>query len=168
MVVRAESETPPVSIKSLPMVRRSPIVVFYGVTEELHYTSPAQRGKLDKYSRPELDPSEQTTAVLIPVAKSPEWWHLTQDERQAYFQQTRTSQGHTTIGLPYVDRIYRRLYHSRHLPKPSKYDFLTYFEFRDADAPAFRELLAKLRDVKRNPEWRYVNREFEVWMTKLA
>jgi hypothetical protein len=60
------------------------------------------------------------------------------------------------------------LYHSRYLPEASNYDFLTYFEFRDADAPAFRGLLAELRDVKRNPEWRYVEREFEIWMTKLA
>jgi hypothetical protein len=144
------------------------VVIFSGVTEELHYTSARQRRELERVSRPEIEPSDETNAVLIPLAKSAKWWQFGQDERQVHFQQNQDSEGHTAIGLRYVDRVYRRLYHSRHLLNSPEYDFLTYFEFHEADAPAFRALLAELRDPLRNPEWRYVTQEFEIWMTKVA
>lgn len=36
------------------------------------------------------------------------------------------------------------------------YDFLTYFECDDAGVPAFHEVCAALRDVRKNPEWEFV------------
>jgi hypothetical protein len=42
------------------------------------------------------------------------------------------------------------------------YDFLTYFECADADVPTFHAVCAALRDVTRNPEWRFV-REGPTW-----
>jgi chlorite dismutase len=107
-------------------------------------------------------------AVLIPIGKSEEWWKLAQDQRQAYFQKTDTHQGHTAIGLKYVDRVFRKLYHSRYLNAALGYDFLTYFEFEDVYEKDFKDLLAELRDTSGNPEWAYVNLEFEIWMTKIA
>lgn len=38
--------------------------------------------------------------------------------------------------------------------------------FPRADAAAFAELLATLRDAEQNPEWAFVERELEIWMTK--
>jgi hypothetical protein len=144
----------------------SAITQFHGIRQHLHYTSEAQRQELSKDARPEVEPSDHTTAVLIPIAKSEEWWKLPQDQRQAYFQKTDTHPGHTAIGLKYVNRIFRKLYHSRYLNAALGYDFLTYFEFEDIYENDFKTLLAELRDISNNPEWAYVNLEYEIWMTK--
>ena len=123
---------------------------------------------MDKHSVSELLPSDHTTAVLIPIGKSEEWWKLAQDQRQSYFEKTGKHQGHTAIGLKYVDRVFRKLYHSRYLNSSVGYDFLTYFEFKDSYEEDFRALLAELRDTKKNPEWVFVDREYEIWMTKIG
>jgi hypothetical protein len=48
-------------------------------------------------------------------------------------------------------------------PAPAgAYDFITYFECSDADLPIFHQVCAALRDVTRNPEWRFV-REGPTW-----
>ncbi len=167
-MVRLETPTPIVLTKELP----SPVflsgIVFCGVTQHLQYTTDAQRRELDARSRSELPPSSQTVAVLIPIRKSNEWWELAQDKRQSHFQRATGREGHTAIGLKYVDRIYRKLYHSRYSEPASSYDFLTYFEFHDANAENFRALLEELRNTTRNPEWTYVTHEFEIWMTKTS
>ncbi len=141
--------------------------MFRGVTQHLQYTTDAQRQELDRHSPSELPPSENTIAVLIPIGKSREWWELAQDQRQAFFQKA-VNEGHTAIGLRYADRVFRRLYHSRYIGSSANYDFLTYFEFYDQYADDFRKLLMELRDTTRNPEWKYVNLEFEIWMNKVA
>jgi hypothetical protein len=141
--------------------------VFRGVTQHLQYTTDLQRNELDRQSRSELSPSENTIAVLIPIRKSGEWWELSQDQRQAHFQRA-DKEGHTEIGLRYVDRIFRKLYHSRYLDPNANYDFLTYFEFYNRHANDFRKLLMELRNASGNPEWNYVDLEYEIWMNKVA
>lgn len=165
-VVRIETSVPP--SLSEEMFSGSSVIQFYGVTQHLHYTSDDQRQELDRRSIPELEPSEHTMAVLIPIRKSEEWWKLSQDRRQAYFQKTDTHEGHTAVGLRYADQIFRKLYHSRYLNAVLSYDFLTYFEFKDVYGRNFRTLLSELRDKKKNPEWAFVDREFEIWMTKIG
>ncbi len=164
-VMRIETLIPPL-LSSESLSNGSPAIQFHGVRQNLHYTSEAERQELSKRSLPELEPSDHTTAVLIPIGKSEEWWKLAQDQRQAYFQKTDTHPGHTAIGLKYVDRVSRKLYHSRYLNTPLDYDFLTYFEFEDIYENDFKTLLAELRDIRNNPEWAYVNLEYEIWMTK--
>ena len=178
-VVRVRGEVPYNLGKGWVMVRvesiremvshlgNTPSIIFRGVTQELQYTTAAQRQELDRHSRSELPPSENTIAVLIPIGKSGEWWDLAQDQRQAYFQKA-VKEGHTAIGLRYVDRVFRKLYHSRYVDPTANYDFLTYFEFYDQYADDFRKLLMELRDATRNPEWNYVNLEYEIWMNKVA
>ena len=39
---------------------------------------------------------------------------------------------------------------------------MTYFECADADVPTFHQVCAALRDVARNPEWKFV-REGPMW-----
>jgi hypothetical protein len=124
--------------------------------------------ELKAISRPELAASVETTAVLIPIGKSVAWWAMSQDERQILFQKTARHEGHFGIGQRYADRIFRRLYHTRYIDPAAPHDFLTYFEFNEADAPDFRKMISELRDVKRNPEWLYVDFEYEIWMTKLS
>ncbi|MEP6963827.1 MAG: chlorite dismutase family protein, partial [Acidobacteriota bacterium] len=110
-------------------------------------------------SRTELTPGD-TTAVLIPIRKSAQWWQMAHDERGHHFH---GEAGHTAIGAPYADKIFRKLYHARYLG--SRFDFLTYFEFPAAEEAAFRALLGELRAT---PEWAYVEEEIEVWMRKVS
>ncbi len=146
-----------------------PIITFWGATQHLHYTSEAQRKELDALSHAEFEPSNETTAVLIPISKSAQWWELAQDSRQAHFHRRGKYEGHTAIGQKYVDRVFRRLYHSRHVGLSSTpYDFLTYFEFHSAHRDDFTKLLSELRNTVQNPEWAYVEQEYEIWMTKIA
>ena len=57
----------------------------------------------------------------------------------------------------------RRTYKNPTEPAPEgAYDFVTYFECADADVPTFHAVCAALRDVARNPEWRFV-REGPTW-----
>lgn len=137
-----------------------PHAPFIGTTQHVVYTDAATRSELSQISRGSTGP----IAVLIPICKSASWWALAQDERQAHFTPGRRA-GHSALGRPFAARIYRRLYHARHLPE-SAWDFLTYFEFPEADRGAFQELLAILRDPESNPEWSFVDRELEIWMRK--
>ncbi len=110
-------------------------------------------------------PGADKLVVLIPLTKSSAWWQLAHDERDAIFR-GRGRPGHVTVGLPYARTIRRLLYHSRTLPGAG-WDFLTYFEFSPERRADFVALLAGLRDEARNPEWSYVARESEVWLTPL-
>ncbi len=167
-VVRVESEAPLQLSEESRSVGGGPFNTFRGVTEHFHYTSVTQRQELDARSHAEFEPSNKTKAVLIPIGKSPKWWGLAQDQRQAHFQTTNNSEGHTAIGLGYADRVFRKLYHSRYVSHPAPYDFLTYFEFHKSHKDDFRMLLEELRNTTRNPEWAYVELEFEIWMTKVG
>lgn len=138
---------------------------FRGVTQHHQYTSAEQRKAL-AHAHAEFAPGD-VRAMLIPIRKSAAWWSLPTDQRQAFFNQGKLA-GHTAIGEKYVDRVFRKLYHSRYLDTSLGYDFLTYFEFRPEHEPAFRDLLAALRDPSVNPEWAYVDLEYEIHMTKIA
>lgn len=146
---------------------KGPALLFKGVTQHHQYTTREQRDDLAKRSRPELPPSKDTVAVIIPIRKVPAWWALAHDERNAYFQKRKGLMGHTAIGAGHVARIYRKLYHTRYVVETTDHDFITYFEFERAHEGDFKRLLAALRDVKRNPEWGFVDREYEVWLTKV-
>lgn len=167
-VLRIESDAPIYLAEESQSADESPLITFRGVTQDLRYTSDPQRQELEARSRAEVEPSPETTAVLIPVAKSPKWWELAHDRRNAYFQASGAYPGHTAIGTRYVDRVFRKLYHSRNARPSASYDFLTYFEFHRAHTDDFRRLLIELRDTARNPEWAYVELEYEIWMTKIA
>jgi hypothetical protein len=146
---------------------KGPSLLFRGAPQHLQYTTREQRDDLAKRSRPQLPPSKDTVAVIIPIRKVPAWWALAHDERNAYFRKRKGLPGHTAIGAEYVDRIHRKLYHARYAVKTADHDFITYFEFERAHEGDFKRLLAALRDVKRNPEWGFVDREYEIWLTKL-
>ncbi|MCI0454264.1 MAG: chlorite dismutase family protein [Candidatus Dadabacteria bacterium] len=166
-VVRLESDAPIQLPEEFKSASKGRIITFRGVTESLHYTSETQRKELNARSREELKPSNETTAVLIPIGKSLKWWQLAQDQREAYFQTSDTYKGHTAIGLSYVDRVFRKLYHSRYINTSAPYDFLTYFEFKDSHRDDFKKLLNELRDTAVSPEWNYVELEYEIWMRKI-
>ena len=101
---------------------------------------------------------EATRAALIPITKSEAWWALAQDERRELFEETSH---HITIGLEYLPAIARRLYHGRDLDEP--FDFLPWFEYAPQDAPAFEDLVARLRATR---EWDYVEREVDIRLAR--
>jgi Chlorite dismutase len=138
-----------------------PDAPFIAATAHVAYTDSVTRGDLASISSPESGP----VAVLIPIRKTAEWWALGREQRQAYVMEG-APRGHLAIGRRYAARIYRRLYHARYLPG-SEWDFLTYFEFPARETEAFCDLLAALRDPDQNPEWTFVDREVEIWMTRL-
>ncbi len=166
-MLRIESNAP-IQVAEGPKSAKGPMVTYTGVTQHLHYTTEIQREELDEHSHGEFEPSSDTTAVLIPIGKSAQWWHFAQDVRQTYFKKTETHEGHTAIGLMHVDRVYRKLYHSRYTGPSLPYDFLTYFEFQSIHEDDFKLLLTELRDTERNPEWAYVGLEYEIWMMKVG
>jgi hypothetical protein len=124
-----------------------------GVRSNERYVERAERTQLVAVQE-DLGRLASRCAVLIPIRKSAAWWALPQDERRAIFE---ARSHHTEVGLRYLPAIARRLYHSRDLGGP--FDFLTFFEFGEADASAFDDLLGKLRETE---EWSYVDREVEI------
>ncbi len=128
-----------------------------GVTSHEQYATRAEHDRLAAV-QPPLDRAGATRAALIPIAKSTEWWELSQDERRAIFEE---DSHHIAIGLEFLPAIARRLYHCRDLGEP--FDFLTWFEYARADAAAFEELVRRLR---RTPEWNYVEREIDIRLAR--
>jgi hypothetical protein len=142
-------------------------LLLQGVPQHLKYASGEERTKLNKQSRAELPPGKDTVAVIIPIRKSAAWWALPHDERNTHFHNKGDKPGHIAIGAKYVERIYRKLYHTRYVVETTDHDFITYFEFERKHTDDFQGLLSQLRDPKQNPEWNFVDREYEIWMTKL-
>jgi hypothetical protein len=125
----------------------------HGVRSNERYLERAEKDRLVPVQAG-LGRADSRRGALIPMRKSDAWWDLAQDERRALFE---TRSRHIEIGAAYLPAIARRLYHCRDLGGP--FDFLTWFEFHERDAPAFDELLGRLRDTE---EWRYVDREVEI------
>jgi hypothetical protein len=144
-----------------------PKLLFHGVPRHLDYTTSKQRADLLKRSRADLPPGKDTVAVIIPIRKNAKWWALPTDERMAFFQKKGDKIGHTAIGARYAGQIYRKLYHTRYAVETTDHDFITYFEFERKHTGDFQSLLTQLRDPKQNPEWNYVDREYEIWLTKI-
>lgn len=129
----------------------------HGVTSHTRYTHAAEKSALEAV-QPGLGRATATRAALIPIRKSAAWWALAQDERRAVFEE---SSRHIAVGREYLPAVARRLYHARELGQP--FDFLTWFEFAEADAPAFNALLARLRVTD---EWRFVEREVDLRLSR--
>lgn len=130
-----------------------------GVSSHGRYVTRHERRALEA-RQPALGRPDATCAALIPIAKSAAWWDLAQDERRAILEERSA---HIATGLRYLPAVARRLYHSRDLGEP--FDFLTWFEYAPSDAPRFEELVSELR---RSEEWRYVEREIDIRLQKLA
>lgn len=129
-----------------------------GVRSNLRYTEKDEQEKLVAI-QPDLGRPESNRAALIPIRKSEAWWSLTQNERREIFEK---QSNHIQTGLQYLPAIARRLFHCRDLDEP--FDFLTWFEYADADSDAFEHLLTALR---KTPEWKYVEREVDIRLVKI-
>ncbi|MDX1976658.1 MAG: chlorite dismutase family protein [Pseudanabaenaceae cyanobacterium bins.68] len=122
-------------------------------TSNIRYSTRLEQDQL-KTVQPPLDRQEAVRAVLIPIKKRNSWWELAQDQRRAIFEE---QSHHTAVGIEYLPRVARRLFHCRDLGEP--FDFLTWFEFAPEHALAFDQMLTRMRSSQ---EWEYVERELEV------
>ena len=128
-----------------------------GTTSNTRYTNRAEVTALE--ARQEgLGRGAARKAALIPIRKTEAWWALAQDERRAIFEEQSR---HIAIGRAYLPAIARRLHHSRELAEP--FDFLTWFEYAPEHAGYFEELVDRLRASE---EWRYVEREVDIRLTR--
>jgi len=108
-------------------------------------------------------------AFLLPMSKVADWWTKDWMERHTYFlpryddDGRMRSEGHALASAAGIACLLRRTYKATTEPAPEgAYDFVTYFECADADVPTFYQVCDALRDVARNPEWKFV-REGPMW-----
>jgi hypothetical protein len=108
-------------------------------------------------------------AFLLPTSKTAGWWEKGWMERHTYFLPRyddagrKTADGHPQAAEAGIASLMRRTYKNAVEPAPpGAYDFVNYFECADAAVPVFHAVCASLRDVARNPEWRFV-REGPTW-----
>ncbi len=128
-----------------------------GVASYSRYTHRMERDGLQAVQEG-LGRPAATCAVLSPIRKSREWWQLAQDERRAILEE---ESAHIQSGMAVLPAVARLLYQSHDLGEP--FDFLTWFEFAPADTDAFDALL---RAMHRTEEWRYVDREAELRLSR--
>jgi hypothetical protein len=108
--------------------------------------------------------------VVTPMNKTAAWWEMDWMHRESFFlprydqNENLVAKGHALAaesGIPYITR---RLAHAPDgYESEGSYDFVGYFEFAEAHAPIFREVMTALRDKTRNPEWTYVREGPEWW-----
>jgi hypothetical protein len=130
-----------------------------GITSNERYVTREEKGRLVA-SQQGLGRPEAPCAALIPIRKSEAWWVLTQDERRRIFEE---HSAHIAIGMKSLPAVARRLHHCRDLGPDQPFDFLTWFEFAEADREVFDELL---RELRASPEWRYVDREIDIRLVR--
>lgn len=161
-----------ISGESLPKVERvdlidggdSPAAATWrlrGITSNERYVTREEKGLLVA-KQEGLGRAQATCAAMIPLRKTAEWWALTQDERRKIFE---AQSAHIQIGMRYLPAVARRLHHCRDLGPDEPFDFITWFEFAPEATAAFDALLA---DLRATPEWRYIDREVDIRMVRVA
>jgi hypothetical protein len=136
------------------------------VGRELNYTDKATLARLKEMAPKRGDGNAQPNGVVFPLSKTAAWWAMPTGDRQPYFFENPQSfgdkhLGHNGVGFLYIQKIFRKLYHSRF--DDAQQDFMTYFEYADADAPVFDSLLNGLRDKTKNQEWKFVEENPIAW-----
>ena len=137
--------------------------VLRGVIREKSYTGAAMHDFAYARAVVQRPGAVMPNAFLLPLSKSREWWSRSWMERNTYFlprfgeDGRMTSLGHALAAEPGIPCLLRRTYASAaHPAPPGKYDFVNYFECADDDVATFHAVCARLRDVRLNPEWKFV------------
>lgn len=137
--------------------------ILSGVVRPRNYTGAAmERWAYGRAVEQRPGPS-MPNAFLSPMNKTADWWRKDWMERQTHFLPRyddagrMVAEGHALAAAAGIPCLYRRSYHAIEQPAPEgSYDFITYFECADEDIPVFEMVCANLRDVRRNPEWKFV------------
>jgi hypothetical protein len=151
-------------LKSVARVR-----VLAGVVRPKNYTGAAMNNWAYGRQVVQQPGPVMPNAFLVPLNKTAEWWRKDWMERHTYFlpryddQGRMVNEGHALATEAGIAHLLRRTYRHAIEPAPTgDYDFVTYFECSDAGVPVFHQVCVALRDVTRNPEWRFV-REGPTW-----
>src|SRR5262249_37552766 len=142
--------------------------VLSGTVQPMRYTGGAMHDFAYARQRAQESGESMPNAFLLPLRKLPAWWAKDWMERHTYFlprydgEGRMASEGHAPAAAAGIPVLMRRTYRCDPPSRDDGYDFLTYFECADADVPRFHAVCAALRDVARNPEWRFV-REGPTW-----
>ena len=143
--------------------------VLTGVVRPMIYTGAAMNAYAYAHRVLQQPGDTMPNAFLVPMSKTAAWWAKDWMERHTYIlpryddEGRMTAQGHALAAESGISCLLRRTYKAETEPAPEgAYDFLTYFECADADVPTFHQVVASLRDVRKNPEWRFV-REGPTW-----
>ena len=141
-----------------------------GVMRPRSYTSHAMSEFAYAHAMPPGSGEKFPLAAVTPMNKTDDWWQMDFLHRESFFlprydeNEEMVVKGHALASAMGVPGINRRLVHSPDgYGLGGSYDFVGYFEFAEADAPVFREVMAGLRDTVQNPEWKYVREGPEWW-----
>ena len=144
-------------------------LVLGGVVRPKSYTGNAMHNFAYAHQVVQQPGGTMPNAFLVPMSKTAAWWEKGWMERHTYFLPRyddagrMVNEGHALASEAGIACLMRRTYKHAVEPAPAgAYDFVTYFECADADVPTFHEVCAALRDVGRNPEWKFV-REGPTW-----
>jgi hypothetical protein len=143
--------------------------VLSGVVRPMVYTGAAMNNYAYAHRVLQQHGSKAPNAFLLPMSKTAAWWAKDWMERHTYMlpryddDGRMKAQGHALAAEAGIASLMRRTYKAETEPAlEGTYDFVTYFECADADVPTFHGVMASLRDVQKNPEWRFV-REGPLW-----
>jgi len=146
-----------------------------GINKERTYTSYAMTQFAYAPALPPRPGAACPLGVVTPQNKTPEWWAMDWMRRESFFlpryddRGKIIAQGHalaSAAGIPCITR--RLVHHPDGYGLGTGYDFIGYFEFAEADASVFREVMAGLRNRAQNPEWSYVREGPEWWGRRVA
>jgi hypothetical protein len=140
-----------------------------GVVRPTSYTGNAMHNFAYAHQVIQQTGTVMPNAFLIPMSKTAEWWAKDWMQRHTYFLPRYdeagrvVNEGHALAAAAGIESLMRRTYKNQTQPaRAGAYDFVNYFECADADIQTFHEVCANLRDVTKNPEWRFV-REGPTW-----
>jgi hypothetical protein len=143
--------------------------VLGGVVRPMTYTSSAMFNFAYAHRVVQQPGTVMPHAFLVPMSKTSEWWEKDWMERHTYFLPRyddagrMLNEGHALAAATGIDCLMRRTYKHATDPAPEgAYEFVSYFECASEDVATFYEVCAALRDVTRNPEWKFV-REGPTW-----
>ncbi|MDA0264540.1 MAG: hypothetical protein O3A93_09235 [Chloroflexi bacterium] len=148
----------------------SSVETLAGVMRPRSYTSHAMTQFAYAHAMPPGPGDKFPLAAVTPMNKTEAWWQMDFLHRESFFlprydeNENMVVKGHALASAAGVPGINRRLVHAPEgYGLEGSYDFVGYFEFAEADAPVFREVMAGLRDTQQNPEWKYVLEGPEWW-----
>ncbi|PKB64977.1 MAG: hypothetical protein BZY80_01295 [SAR202 cluster bacterium Io17-Chloro-G2] len=141
-----------------------------GVMRPSSYTSHAMTQFAYVHAMPPGPGDRYPLAAVTPMNKTTAWWEMDFLHRESFFlprydeNEEMVVKGHALVSAAGVPCVNRRLIHAPEgYGLEGNYDFVGYFEFAEAGASVFREVMAGLRDTRQNPEWKYVVEGPEWW-----
>ncbi|MCH7736108.1 MAG: hypothetical protein IH872_01775 [Chloroflexi bacterium] len=163
------------SLRTLIEATGGSIETLAGVMRPRSYTSHAMSEFAYAHAMPPGPGEKFPLAAVTPMNKTDEWWQMDFLHRESFFlprydeNENMVVKGHALASAMGVLSINRRLVHAPEgYGLEGHYDFIGYFEFSEADAPVFREVMAGLRDTEQNPEWKYVVEGPEWWGRRVS